>query len=57
MSRGQQPKMKGAVCNKPVRADAVSNCLPRGNDNDGVLFVKLKRKIVLRGHVVTYQTF
>ena len=52
MSRGQQTKIKGAVCNIPVRADAVSNCLPRGNDNDGVLFVKLKRKIVFRGHVL-----
>ena len=52
MSRGQQPNIKGAVCNIPARADAVSNCLPRGNDNDGVLFVKLKRKIVFRGHVL-----
>ena len=37
MSRGHQPKIKGAVCNIPVRADSVSDCLPRGNGNDGVL--------------------
>ena len=42
MPKGQQPKIKGAICNIPVRADAVSNCLPRPPDNNGVLFVRLK---------------
>jgi len=51
MPKGQQPKIKGAICNIPVRADAVSNCLPRSADNNGLLFVKLKRKIMFRGHV------
>jgi len=30
MPKGQQPKIKGAICNIPIRVDAVSNCLPRG---------------------------
>ena len=42
MPKGQQPKIKGAICNIPVRADAVSNCLPRPPDDNGVLFVRLK---------------
>ena len=51
MPKGQQPKIKGAICNIPVRADAVSNCLPISADNNGLLFVKLKRKLIFRGHV------
>ena len=51
MPKGQQPKIKGSVCNIPIRADAVSECLPRGADNDGVVIVKLKRKLMFHGHV------
>ena len=51
MPRGQQPKIKGTVCNVPVRADVVSNCLPRGMDSNGIILVKLKRKHEFRGHV------
>ena len=51
MPKGQQPKIKGAVCNIPVRADAISNCLPRAPDSNGIIFIKLKRKISFRGHV------
>ena len=29
MPKGQQPKIRGAVCNIPIQADAVSNVLPR----------------------------
>ena len=45
MPKGQQPKIRDAVCNIPIQADAVSNVLPRSADNDGVVLVKLKRKI------------
>ena len=51
MPKGQQPKIRGAVCNIPIQADAVSNVLPRSADNDGVVLVKLKRKIEIKGHV------
>ena len=45
MPKEQQPKIRGAVCNIPIQADAVSNVLPRPADNDGVVLVKLKRRI------------
>lgn len=51
MPKGQQPKIRCAVCNIPIQADAVSNVLPRPSDNDGVILVKLKRKIEFKGHV------
>ena len=51
MPKGQQPKIKGAICNIPINADAVSNCLPRPPDSNGIILVKLKRKIAFRGHV------
>ena len=50
MPKGQQPKIKGAVCNIPVQPSPVTNCLPRVTEND-ILFVKLKRKIIFNGHV------
>ena len=50
MPKGQQPKIRGAVCNIPIQTNAVSNCLPRKTDNE-ILFVKLKRKIIFHGHV------
>ena len=51
MPKGQQPKIRGAVCNIPIQAGAVSNVLPRSANNDGVVLVKLKRKIEFKGHV------
>ena len=50
MPKGQQPKIRGAICNIPIQTSAVTNCLPRETDDD-VLFVKLKRKIIFTGHV------
>ena len=44
MPKGQQPKIRGAVCNIPVQADAISNVLPRPAEDDGVVLVKLKEK-------------
>ena len=29
MPKGQQPKIRGAVCNIPIQVDAVSNVLSR----------------------------
>lgn len=44
MPKGQSPKMKGVICNVPIRADDVCNILPRGMDNNGVVQVALKKK-------------
>ena len=51
MPKGQSPKFKGAICNVPI--DAVSTCytLPRPADSNGLVIVKLKRKLEYRGHV------
>ena len=35
MPKGQQPKMKGAICNVPNESEQVRNILPRGMDNNG----------------------
>ena len=51
MPKGQFPKVKGAICNVPVDAQDVSTVLPRPADNNGLLLLKLKRKLEYRGHV------
>ena len=45
MSKGQSPKMKGAICNVPIEAADICNVLPRGMDNNGVVRVALKKKM------------
>ena len=50
MPKGQAPKMKGAICNVPLEAEDVSDILPRGADSNGILYVKLKRKLMYNGH-------
>ena len=45
MPKGQFPKVKGAICNIPVDAKNVSKTLPRPADNNGLLLLKLKRKL------------
>ena len=52
MPKGQSPKLKGAICNVPIETEAVCNVLPRGANCNGIVMVKLKRKLVYRGHVV-----
>lgn len=51
MSRGQSPKLKGALCNVPVDHVDVSDILPRQADSNGIVVIKLKRKLEYRGHV------
>ena len=34
MPKGQDPKLKGAICNVPLEADDVCNILPRGADSN-----------------------
>ena len=47
MPKGQQRKIKGAICNVPVECDN----LPRPPERSGIIMLKLKRKLDFRGHV------
>ena len=51
MPKGQSRKFKGAICK--VLIDIVSTCnsFPRPADSNGLVIVKLKRKLEYRGHV------
>ena len=51
MPKGQTPKLKGSICNVPVNTSDVVNSLPQGADSNGILMVRLKRKLMYRGHV------
>ena len=45
MSKGQFPKLKGSICNTPVNTSDIINVLPHGADSNGLVVVKLKRKL------------
>ena len=51
MPKGQQRKVKGAICNVPVECDQTCKVLPRPPERSGVIMLKLKRKLEFRGHV------
>jgi hypothetical protein len=51
MPKGQQRKIKGAICNVPVDCDQTCRILPRPPETSGIILVKLKRKLEFRGHV------
>ena len=51
MPKGQSPKLKGALCNVPIDVVDICNTLPRPADSNGIVIVKLKRKLQYRGHV------
>ena len=51
MPKGQFPKVKGAICNVPIDNVDVSNVLPRQADSNGLMIIKLKRKLDYKGHV------
>ena len=54
MPKGQSPRLKGAICNFPIDVICSSNTLLtlfRPADSNGLLIVKLKRKLIYRGHV------
>lgn len=50
MPKGQQRKIKGAICNVPVDCDQTCNILPHPPERSGIILLKLKRKIQFRGH-------
>ena len=43
--------MKGVLCNVPIGVVDICNTLPRPADSNGIVIVKLKRKLQYRGHV------
>ena len=51
MPKGQQRKVKGAICNVPVECDQTCKILPRPPERSGIIMLKLKRKLEFRGHV------
>ena len=53
MPKGESPKLKGSVCNVPI-SEIDTNCmtLPRPSDSNGLIIVKLKRKVEYRSHVL-----
>ena len=51
MPKGQQRKIKGAICNIPVECHQTCTTLPRPPERSGIIMLKLKRKMEFRGHV------
>ena len=51
MPKGQQRKIKRAICNVPVQCDQTCSILPRPPERSGIILLKLKRKLQFRGHV------
>ena len=51
MQKGQFPKLKGSICNIPIHENKTTNVLPRQPDSNGLVMVKLKRKLEYRGHI------
>lgn len=51
MPKGQQRKIKDAICNEPVECNQTCNQLRHPPDRSGIVRLKLKRKLQFRGHV------
>ena len=51
MHKGQQRKIKGAICNVPVECDQTCNKLPHPPDRSCIIILKLKRQLKSRGNV------
>ena len=51
MPKGQQRKIKGAICSVPVDCDQTCNILRRPPERSGIVLLKLKRKTQFGGHV------
>ena len=51
MPKGRFPKLKGSICNIPIDLADITNVLPYGADSNGLVVVKLKRKLNYQGHV------
>ena len=49
MPKGQQRKVKRAICNVPVECDETCKVLPQPPERSGIIMLKLKRKLEFRG--------
>ena len=52
MPKGQQQKIKGAICNTPAISSVMNNVLPQAMDSNGLILVKLEKKLIFSGHVL-----
>ena len=52
MPCGQIEKLSGTICNIPIDTTNVKNMLPRPADSNGLVIIKLKRKLEYHGHVL-----
>ena len=57
MPKGQQRKIKGAICNIPVECDQTCNHLSRAPESSGIIRLKLKRKLQFKGHVFFFKEY
>ena len=48
--KGQQRKIKGAICNVPVEYVQTCNILPCPPERSGIILLKLKIKLEFKGH-------
>ena len=51
MPKGQQRKIKGAICNVPVDCEQTCRDLPRPPARPGIIMLKLNRKMTFTDHV------
>ena len=45
-------KISGTICNVLIDTINVTSMLPQPADSNGLIFIKLKRKLEYRGHVL-----
>ena len=55
MPRGEFRKIRGTICNLPLDSPDVVTELPRGNDSNSIVILKLKRKLEYKG-IVYYES-
>ena len=55
MPKAQTPKLNGSIYNVPIDKNDVANVLHRGADSNGIVMVKLKRKLSFRGQFILKQ--
>ena len=52
LPRGQIKKTSCTICNIPIDTANVINILPRPTNSNGLVIIKLKRKLEYHGHVL-----
>ena len=52
MPRGEMENISDTICNIPIDTTNITNMLPRAADSNGLVIIKLKRKLEYHGHVL-----